>query len=231
MRDRRHYTTLSRLFAYPQEEYKKDVNACMEMLQMQYPKAAESLKRFVDYVQENSIDDIEENYTKTFHIQAICYLDLGYVLFGEEYKRGAFLVEMKREQQLVNNDCGTDLPDNLENVLTLMSKTANEEFLNELVVMALIPALQKMIREFTAERMDLRNRVLRKKHSALLLEDIQHGNIYKNALATLLLVLEEDFKDVDVKLPDELPAASPAFLTKCGTCSTTEDNVEKTKLK
>jgi nitrate reductase assembly molybdenum cofactor insertion protein NarJ len=54
-------------------------------------------------------DEYEELYTKTFDVQPICYLDLGYVIFGEDYKRGAFLLHMQEEQQKVNNDCGTDL--------------------------------------------------------------------------------------------------------------------------
>lgn len=54
------------------------------------------------------------------------HLDLGYVMFGEDYKRGAFLLNMQIEQQKINNDCGTDLPDNICNVLDLMTLSKDD---------------------------------------------------------------------------------------------------------
>ena len=64
----------------------------------------------------------QEYYISTFDVQAICFLDIGYVLFGEDYKRGIFLVNIKKEQIKAGNDCGSELPDHLPNILTLLPK-------------------------------------------------------------------------------------------------------------
>jgi nitrate reductase assembly molybdenum cofactor insertion protein NarJ len=191
----------------------------MSLLQSRYPDAANEMQRFVDYINSKSLEDIEEVFGKTFHIQAICYLDIGYVIFGEDYKRGEFLVHMKQEQQKANNDCGEELADNLANVLELMTKTEDLEFLDELAVKVLMPALNTMLKEFDLARMELKNKILKKKHKVLIQQDIQYGNIYFNALKALLLVLEKDFQDVQFEVAEVVTEFGTNFLPNCGTCS------------
>jgi nitrate reductase assembly molybdenum cofactor insertion protein NarJ len=193
----------------------------MSFLKTEYPDAANEMQRFVDYINAESLENIEEIFGKTFHIQAICYLDIGYVLFGEDYKRGEFLVHMKHEQHKANNECGEELPDNLANVLALMTKIEDEEFLDELSVKVLMPALKNMLKEFDLARMELRNKILKKKHRVLIQQDIQYGNIYFNALKALLLVLEEDFQHVQYEVAEVAPAFGANFLSNCGACSNT----------
>ncbi|MCK5105911.1 MAG: hypothetical protein KAR17_23975, partial [Cyclobacteriaceae bacterium] len=97
MKDKTQYHLFSELFRYPVKGYQDRVNQCMSLLQTKYPDAASEMQRFVDYINSKSLESIEEVFGKTFHIQAICYLDIGYVIFGEDYKRGEFLVHMKQE--------------------------------------------------------------------------------------------------------------------------------------
>src|SRR5690606_8589547 len=129
----------AQLFEYPKEGYKENAISCMNLLKTNYPSAAESLQRFVDIIENKSIEEIEEIYGITFHIQSICYLYLGYDLFGEDYTRGEFLVNMKKEQAKIGHDCGTKLADNLPNVLKLLSISKDTVFINELVVRMFIP--------------------------------------------------------------------------------------------
>lgn len=219
MKDKIQYHLFSELFRYPVKGYQDRVNLCMSLLQTEYPDAASEMKRFVDYINSKSLESIEEVFGKTFHIQAICYLDIGYVIFGEDYKRGEFLVHMKQEQQKAGNDCGEELADNLANVLELMTKTEDLEFLDELAVKVLIPALNNMLKEFDLARMELKNKILKKKHKVLIQQDIQYGNIYFNALKALLLVLEKDFKDVKYEVAEVVTDFGTNFLPNCGTCS------------
>ncbi|RLA38198.1 MAG: hypothetical protein DRQ64_09105 [Gammaproteobacteria bacterium] len=199
----------------------------MSFLQTKYPDAANEMQRFVDYINGKSVESIEEVFGKTFHIQAICYLDIGYVIFGEDYKRGEFMVHMKEEQRKANNDCGEELPDNLANVLMLMTKTDDKEFLDELAVKVLIPALNNMLKEFDLARMELKRKILKKKHRVLIQQDIEYGNIYFNALKTLLLVLEKDFEEVQFEAPEVVTTFGTSFLANCGTCSTPEHSEVK----
>ena len=80
---------------YPDESILEKVEQCYELLQEHYPDGAEPFSHLRDFVKSADLHRLQEIYTRTFHIQAICYLDLGYVMFGEDYKRGEFLVNMK----------------------------------------------------------------------------------------------------------------------------------------
>lgn len=219
MTDYKHYTLLAKLFEYPTAEIICKSSECQAGLKSEYRDAAGKLQGFVDFLNSTALYRIEEIFTGTFHIQAICYLDLGYVLFGEDYKRGEFLVNMKNEQIKAGNDCGIELADNLVNVLTLLPRIKEQEFLEELAVRIIMPALRKMLAEFDASRIALKMKVLRKKHQAIIMSNFKNGNIYRYALEALLLVLEKDFRDL-IKEEPEIPSFNVnPFLNNCGSCS------------
>jgi len=197
MLNKNQYIILSELFMYPKEGYQDRVKECMFMLQEFYPDAAKSFERFYNYIEGKTLYEVEEVFGFTFHIQAICFLDVGYVLFGEDYTRGEFLVNMKAEQAKINHDCGEELSDNLPHVLQLMAISEDNDFVDELAVRAVIPALEKMLVEFKASRAELRKKIMKKKQKAIIMEDIKEGNIYQNALQALLIVLKTDFDGID----------------------------------
>ncbi len=191
-----HYNLFADLFRYPSDDYPLRALACMAMLVKSYPEAALEIKPFTEYITTRSVDEREELYTKTFDVQPICYLDLGYVIFGEDYKRGAFLLHMQEEQLKIANDCGSDLSDNISNMLTLFTKTENETLVNELAVKIMIPGVEKMIAEFNQARVELKVKILKKLHKAIIQEELNSGNVYRNAFAALLLVLKKDFAHI-----------------------------------
>lgn len=195
MKAYKHYTTLADLFRYPGEDFPERVALCASLLREKYPAAADELQPFADYISKCDDDQREELFTKTFDVQPICYLDLGYVIFGEDYKRGAFLLHMQEEQKVIGNDCGSDLPDNLCNMLTLFAKSENQTLLDDLGLNIMIPGLKKMMAEFESARIELKQQVLRKLHKALITEELNQGNVYRNALNALLMVFEEDFRE------------------------------------
>lgn len=213
----RQYSTIAKVFAYPESGYVADVAHCAAMLQQNYPTAYTHFERFADFIAERNEIQAEEIYAKTFHVQAICYLDLGYVLFGEDYKRGEFLVHMKDEQAKAGNDCGNELPDNLACVLELMAITKDQEFLDALAARVLLPCLDRMIAEFDEARMQLKEKVLKKLHKAILLPDLEGGNIYRDALAALRAMVMVDFASSIRQDEIQQPTLGGAFLKNCGT--------------
>lgn len=166
------YTHIAQLFNYPGG----DNLMAVEQLHLELPEYGESV---VDYFlpvarhfTSSPVSKLQEYYIRTFDVNAACYLDVGYVLFGEESKRGQFLLNMKNEQLKANNDCGTEFADHLPNVLTLLSKIDDKLFREELVVTMLLPALKHMLGNFRTEE-----------------------NNYRNLLKILVELLETDFKD------------------------------------
>jgi len=197
MKNYNHYLAFAKLLKYPSEDYSERAKECLEMLKANYPEAAAEITPYIDYVCSHSQDEIEELYTKTFDVQPICYLDLGYVIFGEDYKRGAFLLHMQEEQLRAGNTCGTDLPDNISNMLVLYSKSNDQELLDELAIKILIPGIEKMISEFKQARVELKMKVLKKLHRAIIQEELNQGNVYRNLFSALLNVFKVDFQNVD----------------------------------
>jgi nitrate reductase assembly molybdenum cofactor insertion protein NarJ len=227
METRDHYNHLANLFRYPDEDYKKNVSACAEILKKDYPQAFSEALPFFRYVDSTEFTLVEEVFGKTFHIQAICFLDLGYVLFAEDYKRGDFLVKMKDEQFRAGNDCGIELADNLPNVLTLLPKLKDEAFLEEFAIRIMEPALGKMLDEFDQSRMQLKDKVRKKKQKVILMEDMENKNIFQYALQALLSVVKADFNSVSYNDPEIVPTIGGDFLKSCNTgCSTTQQTVK-----
>lgn len=223
MKNLDHYKLLAEVFTYPTPETKGRIKKVKAFLDENYPEAGSEFKRFSDFIENSTESEVEEIFGKTFHIQAICFLDLGYVIFGEDYKRGEFLVNMKREQKENNVDCGDELADNLPNVLNLLAVHKSEAFVNELMVMIMIPALKKMLSEFDDRKTQIREKVLNKKQKVIIMKDIKDGNIYKNALSSMLMVFEKDFEDVEYENEVEIiPAYAKAFVhSDCGDGCTT----------
>ncbi len=195
MKNLKHYQQLSELFKYPDNEFLEKINRCEQFIFNNYPAVASEFSIFSKYMNKATHDEREEIYTKTFDVQPICYLDLGYVIFGEDYKRGAFLLHMQTEQQKINNDCGTDLSDNISNVFTLISKSEDQVFIEELAKDIVIPAVKKIISEFESARIELKMQVLKKLHKAVIQENLNIGNVYKNCFSSILAILQTDFPE------------------------------------
>ncbi len=169
-----HYSALACLFTYPGKGLAKDVANVKEILLKDYPEKLGNINAFLSFVEETPLETQSEYYIKTFDVQALCYLDIGYILFGEDYKRGEFLVNLRSEHKKAANNCGSELADHLPNMLRLLPKIADRGFAGELGYCIMIPALKEMLKNFKVE-----------------------DNIYRGNLEILLNVLEVDFKGLD----------------------------------
>src|SRR3989338_4637823 len=149
-----HYSLLADLFEYPQPGYIETVKGVQFYLKKNYPQASETLSSFSKTIFQMSVKDIQELYSRSFDVQAATTLDVGYVMFGDDYKRGELLVNLNREHRNVQNECGHELPDHLPNMLRLIAKLKDEKLVVELVEEILGPALLKMISDFDPKRLE-----------------------------------------------------------------------------
>lgn len=188
------YELLADLFMYPQNEaYKKKIREVYDYLLITFPEAASSLEPFVDYTETASLVEIQELFLRSFDVQAITTLDIGFILFGEDYKRGQLLVHLNEEHSKAGNNCETELSDHLPNLLRLLPKIKDEMMQAEIAVFLLLPAVEKMISEFSFEKIEKKDSVY-KKHQKVLLEYSQnHRTAYQSCLWPLFLVLQRDF--------------------------------------
>lgn len=187
------YRYFASALTYPDEEVRKTVSQMHNALSINYPDASEMMAEFFEFTETTSIWKWEEIFTRTFDVQAISTLDIGYTLFGDDYKRGELLANLNREHIKTGNDCSTELSDHLPNVLNLLSKHEDDEFKNDLVGLIIKPALKKIIDEFESVNIDKKNKVYQKHHRTIIQQEKKYGTVYQSILKALLIVLNTDF--------------------------------------
>ncbi len=196
MENRNHYRVLATLFEYPDADFPRKVAEVKKLLDASYPGAAKELEQFIAHLPSDDLVLMQELFTRSFDVQAIATLDLGYVLFGDDYKRGELLANLNREHAEVENDCGTELADYLANVLRLISILRDEELVQDLAYAIVAPALLEMVGEFDPARLHTKNEAY-EKHYKTLIETpaVEEAavTLYKHALQSLYEVLKQDF--------------------------------------
>ena len=189
-----HYGQVAELFDFPGPEFAPRGRALLDFLRDNYPDAALEVEQFLDAIPQRTLD-LQELHTRTFDVQSLTTLDIGYVLFGDDYKRGALLSNLNGEHRRAENDCRGELADHLPNLLRLIPKLKDRELLDELVREILVPALMLMIREFDPERITKKNASYRKHYKTLIdPAPVSDSTIYCRTLKALMHVLAKDFQ-------------------------------------
>ena len=101
-----------------------------------------------------SLEQMRELYTITFDMQPVCYPYVGYHLFGESYKRGAFMAQLNEAYHTRDYSAGQELPDHLSVILRFIGLDAENrrgDFCQALINSGVNPALEKMLKVFNAE--------------------------------------------------------------------------------
>lgn len=216
------YADLADLFVYPDPNLGQKTKKLQAHLDKHYPEAGKILAVFTDYVQKTGQHELQEIFLRSFDVQAITTLDIGYVLFGDDYKRGAVLVHMNREHEQVGNPCYNELADHLPNVLRLIPLLEDDDFRTELVDRLLAPALRKIVREFDPKKIEAKEKIYKKHHNTLIEESENYHTIYRLPMLALYAVIEADFT-LTVEIP---PGPSSDFLKKIGDEITIETEME-----
>lgn len=195
-----HYQDLACLFEYPESDYPARVQGLCDLLERRCPPAAAELNAFAKALpsQQSSfspheLHEMQEIFTRSFDVQSITTLSVGYIVFGDDYKRGELLVNLNREHREAGVDCGSELPDHLPNVLRLIARWRDREIVAEFVEEILHPALERMVGEFDSARMEQRSRLYRKHFKTLIASSAERGTIFRMPLVALLAVVENDF--------------------------------------
>ncbi len=170
------YGLFAKLFEYPTPALSQQVRACVDELTAVDPTAAESIAGFCRQVEQIPLERMEEIYTSTFDMQPVCYPYIGYQLFGESYKRGAFMAQLNHAFSKTNFSAGNELPDHISVVLRFLAiEGVNDKFNQTLLDEGLIPTLEKMANPFQKDDQTVK--------------PIGGGNPYAAVVSALLHVL------------------------------------------
>lgn len=135
------------LLDYPQPGLLEALQECEILSASQVPASAVLLQEFCRFAEETPLGRQQEIYTGTFDLDATYHPYIGYHLFGETYKRSAFLVGLKERYQ----ECAfafpeNQLPDHLPVVLRFLAVCPDGDMAGELIGEALLPALAKILK-------------------------------------------------------------------------------------
>ena len=134
---------LAKLLGYPMDGHVETVREAVIALGEWRTSLAQSLAPFREHVESNALEELEEAYTRVFDINPDCALEIGWHLYGENYTRGAFLVEMRGRMRSLGIAETAELPDHLTHVLTVIGRLSEEDG-RDLARDHLLPALKKM---------------------------------------------------------------------------------------
>ena len=140
--------SLAPLFEYPTASLPTDVMICRRKLARRWPEAADLLTPFLMWTLNEPTDVLEERYTRTFDISAVCAPYAGVHIFGEEsFARGELMARLRDSFGQLGFEAGPELPDHIAVLLRFAGRLDDESF-DELVEYCLTRFVSSMAKRF-----------------------------------------------------------------------------------
>ena len=146
------YEHLASLVSYPDAGLFGALDGCIQALAPEVPEAATLLEEFRDAAQVIGHGALEEAYIQTFEMQAEAALYIGHQLFGEEWRRGAFMACLKERYQECGFSSGAELPDHVSVILRFLAVEQPGPEKEELIGDCIVPALHKVLRAMEVKK-------------------------------------------------------------------------------
>jgi nitrate reductase delta subunit len=108
-------------FIYPDSGSLDSLEAAVK--EMSGSAARREMQRFVKEIRKVDLHRWEELHTETLDLSPKFVPYVGHVVWGENYRRGAFMADLQREYALAGVDRLGELPDHLEPVLRYLDAT------------------------------------------------------------------------------------------------------------
>lgn len=166
------YENLADLLDYPRVGWQSRCDECKDPLTAESESFVGQFSLFASETERLSLSELQEVYTRTFDLSPVCALDIGYHLFGENYKRGIFLANLRETEAPFDLGQEHQLPDYLPVLLRLCARLEDEELRASLIAECLVPALEKMLKTLS-----------------------EGDNPYRNLIATVNAVLKSEVGD------------------------------------
>ena len=129
---------------YPAPGLARKTAECAALIGAAQRQATALLESFRGFAEETPLGRLQEIYSGFFDLNSICHPYVGYQLFGENYKRSAFLVGLKKSYRAEGFEASAEeIPDRLSIVLRFASQS-NGEDVDDLLGKGLLPALERM---------------------------------------------------------------------------------------
>jgi nitrate reductase delta subunit len=175
------YQLFSDIIDYPDFQLSARVKECIHILSSRKDRAATLLEEFQAFLEETSLNRVQEIFTKTFDLQAECSPYIGYHLFGDGSHRAMFMAGLSECYRIADLPLTNELPDHLSVMLRFLERSSDPEEKEELIYLCLVPALGKMLDGFGGGE-----------------------NPYRRMLESLLIVIQQEMETKDEKMSPTL---------------------------
>ena len=146
------FESLADILEYPTDDWNLRFEKCKELSLSTDQSASDYFSSFCLDIHEMSLLEMQEMYTRTFDLSPVCALEVGYHLFGEDYKRGQFLANLRETENPYDLGQEHQLPDYLPVLLRLLGQLEDDELRASLIGYCLIPGLKKMNEAFDKKK-------------------------------------------------------------------------------
>ncbi len=138
------YDMLAGLLTYPDDDYIQQIARGTVDTKYTFEHSNEHLRNFANEVKEFSLEEMQELFTRTFDINPVCALEVGWQIYGENYERGNFIVMMRKKMRELGLPESSELPDHLSHILMIMGRLSSDNA-KEFAAKFVTPAIEKMI--------------------------------------------------------------------------------------
>lgn len=176
------YDALARMLDYPEEkqQLQDDYNLVSTFLNKR--RLGSSISEFAEFADTSSLAALQEEYVATFDFNPATAPYLGHHLFGDNQKKGGYMIMLKQEfERCGYTPSGVELPDHLSVVLGFLAYQARQEFDAEgvgarrpFIVECVLPGIERLSTAF----------------------DSQQNSLWKPLIEAARLLCAEDCKEV-----------------------------------
>jgi nitrate reductase delta subunit len=150
------YASLARMLDYPAEKngLHEAHGVVRTFLDERHPGC--SIASFAEFVAASPLATLQEEYVATFDFNPATAPYLGHHLFGNNQKKGGYMISLKQEfSRLDFHPAGNELPDHLAVVLGFLAHLARHEddaVRRQFIACYVLPGLQRLNAAFAARR-------------------------------------------------------------------------------
>ncbi len=137
------FELFAHILDYPEEHPCRAVEGCISALGREGAEAAALLGSFQAAVESMDLGELQETYTGAFDMVPDFSLNLGYQLFGDDWRRSTLMSELSERYRGRGLKTGNELPDHLCLILRFLAieeGSERERLMNE----CLVPALTRL---------------------------------------------------------------------------------------
>ncbi|CAN5639357.1 hypothetical protein BH10CYA1_BH10CYA1_13510 [soil metagenome] len=135
---------IATLLDYPTAQYKDNIKQARALVKIVCPRSAKLLDQFAKTVSTETLEQLEEQFTRTFDIAPLCNLYASSYIYGDEnFDRGNLMATLSFKFKELGFDSGNELPDHLGLLLKFSTFISTEE-LNELIRYCLLDPVKQM---------------------------------------------------------------------------------------